>query len=426
VISVNGEEIADLVDFQVHCSDPVLSFVVARDGQNYDLEVSRTAGEPVGLGFEDVALRRCNNKCVFCFLHQMPRGLRKSLYVEDDDYRLSFLHGSYVTLTNVSESDLARIVEQRLSPQYVSVHSTDPEVRQALLGRRKATVPILERLEYLARNHIEIHAQVVLCPGWNDGAHLERTVADLSHLYPALRSVALVPVGLTRFRKHLPQLESVTAARAREYLELAERWGNRLTDTLGTRLVYAADELFLISGVPLPMADCYDAFPQIENGIGMTRQFLDAWERGREQLTTPRPRPVHLALVTGVLAARFLRPMATQLSQVPGLRADVVCVQNDYFGRGITVSGLLTGEDICTALKGGTWDAAILPPNCISADGVTLDGMSLDVLTQQCGMPTRVGEYDLARSLRAFLDPESTAASGQQQLQVEAMEEQPL
>ena len=428
ILSINGEQIADLVDFQVHSSDPVLCFDVERGGETYDLEVSRMPGESVGLGFEEMELRRCNNKCVFCFLHQMPRGMRRSLYVEDDDYRLSFLHGSYVTLTNIQDRDLERIIEQRLSPQYVSVHATDPQVRQALLGRQKPTVPILEQVELLARNHIEIHAQVVLCPGWNDGAHLDRTVADLSRFYPSVRSVALVPVGLTRFRGHLPQLEPVTAARAREYLEQAERWGERLAETGGERFAYAADELFLISGVPLPERSYYDAFPQIENGIGMARVFLDAWERGRGQLCTPLARPIHLALVTGELAARFLRPIAAQLSELPGIRADVVCVPNDYFGRGITVSGLLTGEDMSAALRAGTWDVAILPPNCISADGLTLDDMTLSNLAQECGVPLTVGGYDLAHTLQRYLADQriSTVGAGQQLVEVEFSDGDPL
>jgi len=416
ILSINGEQIADLVDFQVHSSDPVLCFGVERGGEMYDLEISRVAGESVGLGFEEMELRRCNNKCVFCFLHQMPRGMRRSLYVEDDDYRLSFLHGSYVTLTNLRDRDLERIIEQRLSPQYISVHATDPQVRQALLGRQKLTVPILETVELLARNHIEMHAQVVLCPGWNDGAHLDQTMADLSRFYPAVRSVALVPVGLTRFRSHLPQLEPVTAARAREYLGQADRWGERLAETGGERFAYAADELFLISGVPLPKRPYYDAFPQVENGIGMARLFLDAWEQGGGQLRPPRSRRLHLALVTGELAAQFLRPIAAQLGELPGLHVDVVCVSNDYFGRGITVSGLLTGEDLSAALRGGTWDMAMLPPNCFSADGLTLDDMTLSSLAQECGVPLAVGGYDLAHTLQRYLAdrPTSTVGAGQQ------------
>lgn len=428
ILSVNGEQIADPVDFQVHSSDSVLRFEVERGGETYDLEVSRIPGESVGLGFEEMELRRCSNKCVFCFLHQMPPGMRRSLYVEDDDYRLSFLHGSYVTLTNVQDRDLERIVEQRLSPQYISVHATDPQVRQAMLGRQRPTAPILERVELLARNQIEMHTQVVLCPGWNDGAHLDRTLADLSRFRPWVRSVGLVPVGLTRFRSSLPQLEPVTPARAREYLDQVEGWRERLGGSGGERFAYAADELFLVSSVPLPRRQYYDGFPQIENGIGMVRVFLDAWEQGREQLSTPPSRPIHLALVTGELAARFLRPIASQLSQLPDIRADVVCVPNDFFGRGITVSGLLTGEDMSGALRGGTWDAGILPPNCISADGLTLDGMTLSDVEGACGMPLLVGGYDLAQTLETCLaDRRTPVVDGERQLAaVGFSEENPL
>ena len=192
--SINGQQIRDLIDFQVHSAEEALCIEVEREREVYEVDLARTAGENFGLSFEDLKLRRCNNKCVFCFIHQMPDGMRSSLYFEDDDYRLSFLHGSYVTLTNIKDKDIDRIIEQRLSPQYISVHATDPDVRQLMLGRR-LPVDILERIERLAANQIEMHAQVVICPGWNDGEHLQRTVRDLRRFYPALRSVALVPVG---------------------------------------------------------------------------------------------------------------------------------------------------------------------------------------------------------------------------------------
>ena len=415
IARVNGEPVDDLIDFQVASSEPRLSFEVEREGEIYEVEVERREGESLGFDFEEMRLRRCNNKCVFCFLHQMPGGMRRSLYFEDDDFRLSFLHGSYVTLTNVREEDLQRIVDQGLTPQYLSVHATDPALRQRLLGRKKGTAPILERIDFLARSGIEMHTQIVLCPGWNDGAHLERTLRDLEGFYPSVRSVALVPVGLTRFRNHLPDLQPVTPDLAERYLADAERWGERCVRELGERFVYPGDELFLMVGRLPPTADYYDAFPQIENGIGMVRAFLDRWELGKSEVQGDPGRPMHLALVTGRLASRFLTPMVDDF-EAEGLQVDVVTVENDFFGPGISVSGLLAGRDVIGALRGGPWDLAVLPPNAVNGDGLTLDDLTVPQIESALGFPVTVGEYDLAATLRRCVDRESAAQGRGRQL----------
>lgn len=414
--AINGQAVGDLIDFQVNSAEEFLLFEVHRDGEDYEVEVERSPGEEMGLGFEDLRLRSCNNKCVFCFIHQMPKGMRRTLYFEDDDYRLSFLHGSYVTLTNTHDRDLQRIIDQGLSPQYISVHATEPGLRQRMLGRTKPTADIMERLCRLAENGIEMHTQVVVCPGYNDGANLERTVQDLSRLYPAVRSVALVPVGLTRFRERLADLSPVTPSLAAEYVASAEEWGDSFRRSLGERLVYAADELFLLIGRLPPPRDYYDAFPQIENGIGMVRSFLDRWETGKGALPERLNRPLRLALVTGRLAATFLGPIVAQLNRIPGLVLDLVVVTNETFGAGITVSGLLGGADIVKALAGARWDLVLLPPNCINGEGLTLDDMTLPVLEERAGMPVAVGQYDLAATLNAVLDggPLPIAGSGRQ------------
>ena len=409
--SINGQEIHDLIDFQVHSAEEMLYVEVERDLEIYEVELRRTPGEPFGLSFEDLKLRQCNNKCVFCFIHQMPGGMRRSLYFEDDDYRLSFLHGSYVTLTNVKEKDIERIIEQRLSPQYISVHATDPSVRQVMLGRQ-LPVDILERIERLASNQIEMHAQVVLCPGWNDGAHLYQTVHDLSRFYPALRSVALVPVGLTKFRQKLPQLEKVTGDKAREYVAQVREWGHEFQQRLGERLVYAADELFLLNGEYPPEASYYDAFPQMENGIGMVRSFLDTWEKGESQLNKKVSGGFRLGLVTGKLGQIFMKPIVAKLNEIDGLRVDLLPVENDFFGRNITVSGLLTGEDILKQVENGPWDRVCLPPNCVNGEGLTLDDMTVEQLEAKAGVSLTVGDYDLPTSLHAILSGAGTALEG--------------
>ena len=405
ILAINGREIRDLIDFQVHSADAELNIEVEREREAYEVELTRVAGEAFGLSFEEMKLRNCNNKCVFCFIHQMPKGMRRSLYFEDDDYRLSFLHGSYVTLTNIKERDIDRIIEQGLSPQYISVHATNPDLRQILLGR-SLPVPILDRIAKLADNGIEMHAQVVVCPGLNDGEHLERTVRDLAGFYPAVRSVALVPVGLTRFRDNLPTLQPVTPEKSLEYVSLAERWGAEFYDGLGERVMYASDELFLLLDRLPPEADYYDAFPQLENGIGMVRSFLDGWERDRCKLPAAAPHPLRLGLVTGRLGEKFMPDLVAGVNTIEGISADLIPVDNDYFGRGITVSGLLTAADIVEAIRDGPWDLVVLPPNCINGEGLTLDDMTVGEVEARAGRAVTVGRYDLVGTIADLvLDP---------------------
>ena len=414
IVAVNGQEVRDLIDFQVHSSERDLSVEVERDRELYEVELTRANGESFGLSFEEMKLRSCNNKCVFCFIHQMPKGMRRSLYFEDDDYRLSFLHGSYVTLTNIKESDIDRIIEQGLSPQYISVHATDPDLRQQLLGR-KLPVPILDRIAKLAANGIEMHAQIVVCPGLNDGQHLQRTVDDLGTFYPAVRSVALVPVGLTKFRDNLPRLKPVTVDAAAEYVGQAESWGEAFERTVGERFVYAADELFLLLDQLPPVADYYDAFPQLENGIGMLRSFLDDWERQSDSLPRAIAAPLHLGLVSGRLGEKFMPSIVDQLNRIEGLKADLIAVENKFFGGGITVSGLLTGTDILAALEGGDWDVVCLPPNCVNGEGLTLDEMTVPDIERRANRLLTVGTYDLAETIRALIrTPQTGLGAGSQ------------
>ena len=403
ILRINGEEVKDLIDFQVSSADDFLQIEIERGDETYAAEIERVAGEAFGLEFDDMRLRSCNNKCVFCFIHQMPKGMRRSLYFEDDDFRLSFLHGSYVTLTNVRDSDIERIVEQGLSPQYISVHATDPDLRQELLGRTKTTVDINQRLRYLADNGIEMHTQIVVCPGWNDGKHLERTVSELAAYYPSVRSVALVPVGLTDHRERLVKLNPVTPVLAAEYLAAVEHWGDHFRQRCGERLVYAADELFLLVGRLPPSAEYYDAFPQLENGIGMVRAFLDTYARARPKLIPEIGENLRIGLVTGRLAEPVLAPLVAELNQETQFQLDLLSVDNDFFGRGITVSGLLTGRDIVARARDGCKrDLLLLPPNCINGDGVTLDDMTVAQLADVVGGGVAVGSYDLVDTLMRY------------------------
>ncbi len=397
---VNGERIDDAIDFHVRAAERDVLLEIERGSEFYAVEIVREPGESFGLSFEEGALRRCNNRCVFCFVRQLPQGLRPSLYVKDDDYRLSFLHGSYVTLTNLRSRDIDRIVAQRLSPQFVSVHATDPVVRQRLLGRR-GPAPIMPLLRRLADQGIQLHAQIVLCPGWNDGPHLERTVHELACLHPALRSIALVPVGLTRYRRALPRLRPVTPELAARYVCSAATAGEAFLAAYGERLVYCADELFLLAGQPIPPAEYYGDLPQLENGVGMLRATVDGWERSSRRLAAVSRPGVRIGMVTGTLAAASMREIAAEAAERCSLRVELVVVRNRFFGETVTVSGLLTGGDILKALaEHGRFDCVLLPPNCLNDDGLTLDGMTVADLSARLGMPVTAGRRDLVASLR--------------------------
>src|SRR5207253_5679995 len=271
IVAINGAPLRDAIDFHYHAGEARLRLQIERDGRTRHSRIERARGH-LGLELEApraAEIATCANKCVFCFIHQLPKGMRKSLYVKDDDFRLSFLHGNYITLTDLEEPELARIVEQRLSPLYVSVHATDPTLRWELLGRPRVSAEILPRLERLAKAGIRMHAQVVLCPGLNDGAHLERTVRELAPLYPHVATTAVVPVGLTRHRERLPALRSLTADEARALVTTAEAWQHRWLAELGSRFVFLADEIYLLANLPLPPAAAYEGFPIAEDGIGL-------------------------------------------------------------------------------------------------------------------------------------------------------------
>jgi putative radical SAM enzyme (TIGR03279 family) len=408
ILAINGHALRDAIDFQFHAADEALELRVARDGTAVTLVLARRAGRPGPLGLELEPPRAgeiatCANKCVFCFIHQLPKGMRRSLYVKDDDFRLSFLHGNYITLTDLDEAALGRIVAQRLSPLYVSVHATDPELRHLLLGRPRVSAAILPRLERLAKAGIRIHAQIVLCPGWNDGAHLERTVFDLAPLYPQVATTAIVPVGLTRHRERLPALRSLTPAEARELIAAVEGWQRRWLRELGSRFVFLADEIYLLAAQPLPSARAYEGFPVVEDGIGLVRRFEDGFARA---LARRRPPAVQggVTLVTGEM---FGGRLGALLGEAGLARAGVrvAAVPNDFFGRAIGVAGLLTGQDVRRHLAAlpDLGRAVLLPAVAVrDADGIFLDDLTPADLARDLGVPVRVVEPSPAALLRAL------------------------
>jgi putative radical SAM enzyme (TIGR03279 family) len=394
IVAINGETIRDTIDVHFHGADAELALAVERGGAAVALRVRRRAGRPLGLTLEpprpaDVAT--CANKCVFCFIHQLPRGMRRSLYVKDDDYRLSFLHGNYITLTDLEEADLARIVAQRLSPLYVSVHATDPALRHRLLGGPRAPAAILPRLERLTAAGIRVHAQVVLVPDWNDGAALERTVHELAALHPGVATTAIVPVGLTRHRERLPRLRTLTDVEASALVGTVTAWQRRFRDALGSRFVFLGDEVYLQAGASLPPAADYEGFAVAEDGVGLVRRFEDGWARAAAR-TGPRRAAPWLTVVSGSLYASRL---AALLGALPWRhpRTRVVAVANDFFGGTVSVAGLLTGGDVQRRLAGlpALGDAVLVPAVAVrDGDGVFLDDLTPDALARSLGVPVRL------------------------------------
>ena len=406
VVSINGARIRDEIDYRFHASDALLRIRLRRNGQSLMLEAEKEPDEDLGLVFKPLQLRRCRNHCIFCFAHQLPKRMRRRLYFKDDDYRLSFLKGAYVTLTNLSEEDLSRIIRQRLHPLYISVHATEPDLRGRMLGKDQ-DFDVLVPISRLAEAGMEMHTQVVLCPGINDGHHLERTVRDLSRFFPQVRSVAVVPVGLTRYRDHLTALIPVDAGKARMYLAIAERWQRAFERTLGTPFVYLSDEFYLLAGEDPPPYEHYAEFPQIENGVGMVRSFLDEYDLNKSKLPRRISPERRIVLVTGKLAARFMGDMVRDLNEIEGLTADLISVENRFFGERITVSGLLTGRDIGRALGyDSPWDAAFLPPNCLNDEGVFLDDVKVEEIESDLRGKVLVSDYNMVSSIRAFLSGE--------------------
>ncbi|HOH07231.1 MAG TPA: DUF512 domain-containing protein [bacterium] len=387
IIAIDSHEIRDPIDFQFYSAEESYCLHLRRGGHEWKVNLAPEESGWLGVEFADMEYHSCGNKCVFCFVDQNPAGMRKSLYFKDEDYRLSFLYGNYVTLTNLSRSHLERIVEQRLSPLYVSVHSTEDDLRKRMLGLRRSD-RLLEKIDFLARGGIELHAQIVLCPEWNDGEHLEKTLADLAGRFPAIRSVAVVPLGLTGHREELTPLRTVTPAEAAGLVVSEKRWEKEFRSRLGIAFVYLADEFYLLAGAPLPSAARYDGFPQIENGVGMTRSFLDRF--ARQKYRFPREvKPVRVSIVSGELAAPILTARVLPvLNTISGLQAEVVAVKNRFFGGKVTVSGLITGGDIIGQLRGmERADLIMIPPNCRNGDGLFLDDLDLDGLSRALDAP---------------------------------------
>lgn len=399
VLSVNGHPLTDIVDWRFYTAAEEIELVVQREGQTLTFRTEKSFDQGLGFTFAEDLFDRmhiCKNKCVFCFLYQQPKGLRPSLYVKDDDFRLSFLHSNYVTLTNLKEGELDRICEQRLSPLYVSVHATDAEARGKILGRR-GPEPILPILERLVEARIQIHAQVVLVPNYNDGTVLFQTLEDLAALHPAKRgayggviSVAVVPIGITQFRERLAPVEVWNGEQKAAWVEAIEPYRNRYLKELGTRFVYLSDEFYLGGALPIPPRSHYEGFPQLEDGVGLVRLFFDELEKLKRNLPKVAPRPRRVTIATGEIAGPLLQQLADLFNQVEGLSVNVCAIHNTFFEGNINIAGLIVGRDLINALKAfPELGDEILIPNVMMRDGeeVFLDELTLSQVNEEVGRP---------------------------------------
>jgi putative radical SAM enzyme (TIGR03279 family) len=397
IVSINGSRMEDVIDYRFLIADEEVEVAIAPGGDRERLRVvtlEKEADETLGVTFvADVfdGIRICANDCDFCFVYQNAKRMRRSVYIKDDDYRLSFLHGDFITLTNLSDENFRRIIDLNLSPLYVSIHATDPEVRVQML-RSPRGAQLWEDLGRLIDNGIQVHGQVVLCPGMNDGAILERTVKELAPLYPRVLSLAIVPVGLTKFRSQLPMLRCVNAAEAAAAVDQCAGWQRRFRREIGSRFVFPSDEFYLIAGRPLPASGSYEGFAQFENGVGMISRMQSDWRRIERRLPARLTEPRAVTLVTGTLAAPVLEPLAERLSAIENLTVRVQPIRNDFFGRSVTVAGLITGTDILTQCREAALGDLLLVPTVALRDDVFLDDMTLADLARElqiaaCAVP---------------------------------------
>ncbi|MDY3118023.1 MAG: DUF512 domain-containing protein [Peptoniphilus sp.] len=388
LVAINDREIRDVIDYRYESANEYITLTVEKkDGELILFDIEKDVEEPIGLNFVTPLLDRqktCSNRCLFCFIDQMPPNMRDSLYIKDDDSRLSFLQGNYVTLTNIKEEDFDRMIAYGLSPINVSVHTTNPTLRVKLLKNPSAG-KIMEDMKRLADAGIVMNAQIVLLPGINDGDELRRTLNDLASLMPQVASVAMVPVGLSKYRVHLPKLSPYTKEQARDVIAIAEAFGEEMANKCGRHWVYASDEFYLIAGKNIPEAAFYDGYPQYENGVGLMRSFYEEFQEALRVADGNYKGRVTLA--TGEYAAPLFASIARMVeNKFPGLVLQVVAIKNDFFGDTVKVAGLLTAEDVIRQLKGKIHDVIMLPMSMFRSDcTITLDDVTVEDLEKELG-----------------------------------------
>ena len=411
LLSINGREIGDVLDYRFYLAEREVLLTVSRKGETLEFRIKKQEYDDIGLDFETPLMDKkhsCENKCVFCFIDQLPKGMRSSLYFNDDDSRLSFLHGNYVTLTNLREKDIQRIIEMHISPVNVSVHTTNPELRVRMMKNKRAG-EVLSYLKMLADAGITLCCQIVLCKGLNDGEELTRTMHDLAALHPAMESTSVVPAGLTRFRDGLYPLEAFTPEECQRVIEQVNAFGDACLRAYGTRLFFPSDEFYLKAGLPLPSDEFYEGYAQIENGVGMLTDMKTSFEwemENAEEYAAAFSGTRCVSIATGFAAKDHISGLCRTLEErFPGLTAHVYPIRNEFFGEQITVAGLLTGADLLHQLQGQALGEELLfPATALRAEGdVFLDDRSPEELSETLGVPVRAVGSDAAEFIRAVL-----------------------
>lgn len=415
ILTIDGQTIEDVLDYYYYLERDFIEVEVeTKDGEIVTVEIEKEEDEDLGLVFEEEFMgvyRHCHNKCIFCFIDQLPKGMRSSLYFKDDDARLSFLSGNYITMTNMSEEDLDKIIRYHMSPINVSVQATDPELRVRMLKNPKA-VNLLPRLKKLKEGGIVMNAQIVLCKGFNDGEQLDRSILDLLQFRPELQSVGIVPVGLTKHRQGLEHLEKFTKEDAAGVIDQVAPWQEKCLQETGSRFIHLSDEFYILAERDLPEEEYYEGYVQIENGVGMMRLFVDEAESVIRTLDPSEKRKGHLSMITGLSASRFIHEIAEKIEAIyPEVKIEVYDIVNHFFGEDITVTGLLTGQDILAQLKGKELGSGLLlPGNLLKADeDILLDDMPLGTIAETLQIPVYVVKSSGADFVRGILSYTDTA-----------------
>ncbi|NLK28605.1 MAG: DUF512 domain-containing protein [Clostridiales bacterium] len=409
LISINGQVIKDAFDYHFLVKNEELVVLIRKpDGEEWELEIVKDYDEDLGIAFEDGLMDECStcrNKCIFCFIDQMPPGMRDTLYFKDDDARLSFLQGNYVTLTNLSEEEIDRILFYKLSPINISVHTTNKELRKKMLNNRFAG-NALDKIQRLKDGGIVMNGQIVLCKGWNDGEELERTLHDLSAFLPEMQSLSVVPVGLTKYRDKLQKLESFTKEDAREVLAIIHRWQQIFVTHYNTRFVYAGDEWYIKADMPIPDEDSYEGYPQLENGVGLIRSMQEEFNQYYEEVVGDL-RCKELSIATGVLATPYITKMAEQLKvKFPQIKLHIYTIINHFFGEEITVAGLITGGDLIKQLQDKPLGDCLLLPDVLLRHGETilLDDQTIEDIEKSLQTRIRIVQSDGKSFIDAIIE----------------------
>ena len=388
IVEINKKAVRDEIDYLFLATEKSVQLKILQQNKVKNINIKNNFRTDIGLTFEEMKTYSCGSNCIFCFVNQNPKGLRKSLYFQDGDYRMSFLYGNYITLTNVGEFALKRIVEQKLSPLYISVHSTVPKIRKQYMNLKKDD-RLLKKMKYLVENGISLHTQIVLSPKINDGESLIKTIEDLYQLNSGIESLAIVPVGLTKHRKDLPKIKPVTARYAKELIEKMKPVQKNFRNEIGKNWLYLSDEFYILGKVEIPKASYYDDYSQIENGVGMLRLFFDDFSKSMRKAPTRLTRKKQITFLTGTLAYNFMNEnVIPRLNKIKNLETSVIPIKNNMFGSSVTVTGLLSGKSLLKGVENmKLGDLVVLPNNTLNHDSIFLDNMTREEFSSKIKRP---------------------------------------